>query len=100
MNIHFQQDEKRSQVFFYMLVALAVFTVSLLILNIGWHSEFRLSVPSSSPQEALMENSSLPVAVPAPLPPAEQLQGTVTPAPSATPGPLPQAIAAPVPDLP
>lgn len=100
MNIHFQQAEKKPQVFSYMLVAAAVFTVSMLILNLGWTAELRLPVPSSPAQEAYSENSGPPVPVPAPLPSAGQVQITRTPAPASTPSPLPQAVPVPVPDLP
>jgi hypothetical protein len=100
MNIHFQQAEKKSHVLFYMLAALVVFSISMLILNIDWHSEFRLSVRSLSSYGASTENSSMPVAVPAPLPSAEELQVRSRPVPSSTPSPSPQAVAVPVPDLP
>lgn len=99
MHIHFQQAEKKSQVFSYMLIAVVVFTISMLILNASRTVDLHLSIPSlSSEQPVYGEISNMPVAIPAPLPPAEQVQ--VTAIPSSTPSPLPQAVPVHVPDLP
>lgn len=100
MNIHFQQAEKKSQVLFYILVGVAALTVLMLIWNAGRTIELQVSIPSLSGQVVYIENNSMPVAVPAPLPPAEQAQMTTMPAPSSTPSPLPRAVPVPVPDLP
>ncbi len=100
MNIHFQQVEKKSQVFSYMLVAMAVFTVSMLILNVGRHSELHQSSPSLPGQRVYTVDSNMPVAIPAPLAPQEQVQMTTTPVTSTMPAPLPQAVPAPMPDVP
>jgi hypothetical protein len=100
MNIHFQQAEKKSPVLFYTLIVLAVLTALMMVLNAGWHSDFRLSVPSSAGRVVLSESGSLPVAIAAPLPPAEQIPATTMPVASSTPSPLPQAVAVPVPDMP
>lgn len=100
MNIHFQQAETKSKGFSYILAALSVCTVMLMILNISRQTELHLSTPSSTKQGVYMESSGMPVAIPAPLPPVEQLQAIATPTPSSTPSPLPQAVPVPVPDLP
>jgi hypothetical protein len=100
MNIHFQQAEKKSPILFYTLVVLAVLTALMMVLNTGWRSEFRLSIPSSAGHVVLSESSSLPVAIAAPLPHAEQIPVTTMPVASSTPSPLPQAVAVPVPVLP
>ncbi|MEO5886152.1 MAG: hypothetical protein ABIQ77_00675 [Anaerolineales bacterium] len=102
MNIHFQQVEKKSQVFSYMLAGLAVFTVLMLILGFSRHIELQLSIPSVSMQAVHSENTNMPVAIPAPLPPAEQAQTIVTPEPFGNSQAVlvPQAIAAPMPSVP
>ncbi len=100
MNIHFQQAEKKSQVFFYIFVALAFLSAMMVLLNASSRVEVHLSIPASSAQGVALENNTMPVAIPAPLPPAEQVQSTNTPAPSATVGLLPQAVPVPTPDLP
>jgi hypothetical protein len=102
MNIHFQQVEKKSQVFSYVLAAFAVFTVVMLTLSFSRQVELRLSMPSTSMQADHSGNTDVPVAVPAPLPPVEQAQITVTPEPFGNSQAVlaPQAIAAPMPSVP
>ncbi len=102
MNIHFQQVEKKSQVFSYILVVFAVFTVLMLTLSISRHAELRLSSSSVSLQTVHPENTNAPVAIPAPLPPAEQAQTIITPEPFGNSQAVlvPQAIAAPMPSVP
>ena len=102
MNIHFQQVEKKSQVFSYILAAFAVFTVLMLTLSFSRHTDLHLSIPSTSIQVVHSENTHLPVAIPAPLPPAEQAQTNATPEPFGNSQAVlvPQAIAAPMPSVP
>ena len=102
MNIHFQQVEKKSQMFPFILAVFAVFTIVMLALSFSRHAELHLSSPSMSLQVAHSESTSLPVAIPAPLPPAEQDQTTASPEPFGTSQAvlLPQAIAAPMPSVP
>ena len=100
MNIHFQQVEKKSQLFSYILAAFAVFTVLMLTLSIIRHTELHLSSPSV--QAVSSENTNVPVAIPAPLPPDEQAQTIATPEPFGNSQTVfvPQAIAAPMPSVP
>ena len=102
MNIHFQQVEKKSQMFSYVLVVFAVFMVLMLTLSLSRHFELHLSIPSVSLQAAHLENTNMPVAIPAPLPPAEQAQTIATPEPFGNSQTVlvPQAIAAPMPSVP
>ena len=102
MNIHFQQVEKKSQLFSYILAAFAVFTVVMLTLSISRHADLHLSIPSVSLQAVHSENTNLPVAIPAPLPPAEQAQTNATPEPFGNSQAVlvPLAIAAPIPSVP
>ena len=102
MNIHFQQLEKKSQMFSYIPVVFAVFMVLMLTLSLSRHFELHLSIPSVSLQAGHSENTNMPVAIPAPLPPAEQVQniatsGMVGDSQAAL---VPQAIAAPIPSVP
>ncbi len=99
MNIHYQQAEKQSHVFFYIFVTLALLSAIMVLLNVSARAEIHITSPAWSGQGAALENKSMPVAIPAPVPPAEQLQVSM-PVPSSTPSPLPQAVAVPVPDLP
>jgi hypothetical protein len=50
MNIHFQQVEKKSQIFSYILVVFAVFVALMLTLSISRHFELQLSIPDISMQ--------------------------------------------------
>ena len=102
MNIHFEQSEKKLRVFLYMLVIVAVFSVFVLISNTSGTVDLHLSMPSSlaSGQPAYGKVSNMPVAIPAPLSPANEVHKTATSIPSSTPSPLPQAVPAPVPHRP
>jgi hypothetical protein len=101
MNIQFQQVEKKSQVFSYILMVGVAFAISMLILNAVRTNNLHLSIPSSvSGQAAYGGMNSLPVAIPAPQPPAEQINMAPTLVVSSTPSPLPKAVAVPVPTLP
>ncbi len=98
MNIHFQQVEKKSQIFSYILVVFAVFVALMLTLSISRHFELQPSIPDISMPAVHSE----PVAIPAPLPPAEQAQTIATPEPFGNSQTVlvPQAIAAPMPSVP
>jgi hypothetical protein len=102
MNVHFVQVERKSQLFSYLLAAFAIFTVLMFALSLSRHAELHWSVSAVTVQAAQAENSDLPVAIPAPLPPAEVTQPIVTPEPAGTtPSSLvPQVIPAPVPSVP
>lgn len=102
MNIHFQQVEKKSQVFSYILAAFAVFTIVMLALSFSRQANLRLPIPSVSLQAVHSENTHMPVAIPAPLPPAEQTQTIATPElfGNSQAVLVPQAIAAPMPSVP
>lgn len=79
MNIHFPQVERKPQVFSYMLAVFALFTMLMLFLSFIRMFELRLSVPSISVHTSQAENTNIPVAIPAPLPPVQQAQSFVTP---------------------
>ena len=102
MNIHFSQVERKSQVFSYLLAAFAVFTASMLALSLGRHAAIHWSAPVTSSQAIQIVDQHLPVAVPAPLPPAEQAQALLTPEPAGTAPAIlvPQVIPAPAPFMP
>lgn len=102
MNIHYPQVERKSQLSSYLLAAFAILMGLMFVLNLGRHFEIHWSVPSISIQTAQTGNSDMPVAIPAPLPPAEQAQSIVTPEPdgNATSILAPQAIPAPAPSVP
>lgn len=102
MNIHFQPVEKKSQLASYLLVAFATFTALMLVLSMSRQVEVRFSVPSISIQAIQPVNSDLPIAIPAPLPPAEATNASSTPEPvgNASLHPVPQVIRAPMPSVP
>ncbi len=102
MNIHFQPIEKKSQLFSYLLVVFGTFTVLMLVLSMSRQVDIHFSVPAISIQAVQPVNSDLPVAVPAPLPPAEATQVIATPAPigNAATSLAPQPIPAPAPSVP
>lgn len=102
MNIHFQPVEKKSQLSSYLLVAFAIFTVLMLVLSMSRQVEIHFSVPSISIQAVQPVKSDQPVAVPAPLPPAEATTANSTPAPTgnANTSLAPQAVPAPAPSVP
>lgn len=102
MNIHFQPVEKKSLLSSYLLVAFATFTVLMLALSMSRQVEVYFSVPAISIQAVQPVNSDLPVAIPAPLPPAETTTANSTPEPdgNAMSIAIPQAIPAPAPSVP
>ena len=102
MNIHFSQVERRSQWSSYMLAAFAVFTVLMFALSLSRHAELHWSVRSVSVQATQIENSDVPVAIPAPLPPVEQAQPIATPEPAGSARSIlvPQIVPVPVPSVP
>jgi hypothetical protein len=102
MNIHFPQVDRRSQLSSHKLTTFAIIMVVMLMLSIVRHVEFNWSVPSASIRAAQIQNSTVPVAIPAPLPPTESAQAISTPEPTANiPASLPPlAIPAPAPSMP
>lgn len=83
MNIHFQQVERKSQSFTYLLVVFAVFTILMMTLSLSRHIAIRLSAPSTSMPAAYTENSELPAAIRAPIAPtAGSTIITTTPQPA------------------
>jgi hypothetical protein len=102
MNIHFPQVERRSQLSSHILAAFAILVALMFVLSLVRHVEFHWSIPSVSVQTAQIENSDMPVAIPAPLPPVGQTQVIVTPEPAwkTTSVLVPQAIPAPAPSVP
>ena len=102
MNIHYPQVERRSQLSSYLLAAFAILVALMFVLSLGRHVEIHWSVPSVSIQTAQIENSDMPVVIPAPEPSAEQIQAIVTPEPGGNASSIlvPQAIPAPAPSVP
>lgn len=101
MNIHFSQVERKTPFASYLLAAFAVFTMVMLVLSFSRHAELHWSVPSTSGQLIHTVDDNLPLAVPAPLPPAEQALTSLTPEPAgAAPAmSVPQAVPAPAPSV-
>ena len=101
MNIHFSQVERRSQFFSYLLAAFAIYTVVMLTLSFDRYFEHRQTMlHSTSSQVVQSESGPLRVAIPAPLPPAEQIQISATALPSVGDNPVPQVVPIPVPSVP
>jgi len=102
MNIHFPQVERRSQLSSHLLAAFAILVTLMFVLSLVRQLEFRWSVLSASIQTAQIEHSDIPVAIPAPLPPAEQIQAIVTLEPDGNTKSIfvPRAIPAPAPSVP
>ena len=102
MNIHFPQGERRSQLSSHILTTFAILMALMFVLSLVRHIDPHWSIPSVSIQTTQIENSDMPVAIPAPLPPAEQTQAVVTPEPAGNAPSIlaPQAIPAPVPSVP
>ena len=102
MNIHFPQTERKSHLVSQLLVAVIAFILLIVALRVSHGVEIKFSVPSISIQAVQPANSDVPVAIPVPLPPAEQPQAIVTPeaAGNATSILVPQAIPAPAPSVP
>jgi hypothetical protein len=85
--------------FSYLLAAFAICTALMLILSFSNFFESRWSMPSASSQVVHAQSSTIPVAIPAPLPPAEQLQVSTTALPESA-NPVPQTVPVPVPSVP
>ena len=102
MNIHFTQVERKSQLPSYLLAAFGIFTALMLTLSLSRQAEIHWPAPSSSGQAVQTVDSSLPVAIPAPLPPAGQAQAAATPEPVGNSSSIlvPQVIPAPYPSVP
>lgn len=102
MNIHFLQVERRSQLFSYLLAAFAVFTLLMLSLSFIGIAELRLSVLTVDAYQAQAEKMKIPVAIPAPTPPVEQVQSIVIPEAAANTQLIlaPQIVRAPAPSVP
>jgi hypothetical protein len=100
MNTYFMQVEKRSQWSSYLLAAFALITMLMLILSFSRFFEQRGSLPFTSSGVVLTESSSVPVAIPAPLPPTEQVQIATATLPTVNANSVPQAVANPVPSVP
>lgn len=102
MNIHFQQVERKSQVFSYMLAGIALFTMLMLALSFIRMAELRLSVPSVSSPTTQTEKTNIPAAIAAPMPPNEQVPSVATPEPAGNTQSIlvPQIVPAPAPSVP
>ena len=102
MNIHFMQVERKSQLPSCLLAAFGIFTALILTLSLGRYAGIHWSAPATSSQAIQIVDQHLPVAVPAPLPPAGQAQAVLT---SESAGAVPailvsQVIPAPAPFMP
>ena len=101
MNSHFSQVERRSHLFSYLLAAFAIYTVWMLVLSFNHYFEQRgTMLSSSSSQGAHTESSNVPVAIPAPHPPVEQIQASNSSMPALNANPVPQVVPIPVPSVP
>lgn len=102
MNIHFHQVERKTPFASYWLAAFGIFTALILTLNFSHHAELHWSAPSTSVQVIHAVENNLPVAVPAPLPPAGSAQAAATPEPVGAESAIlvPQVIPAPHPSVP
>jgi hypothetical protein len=102
MNIHIPQVERKSELFSYLLAAFAVFTLLMLSLSFIRMAELRLPVPSVDIYQPQTEKTNMPVAIPAPIPPVEQVQSIVTPEAAANTQSIlvPQIVPAPAPSVP
>lgn len=98
MNIYFPQVHKRSHLSSYLLAAFAVCTALMLILSFNQYFAHRWSTPSVFSDVVSIGNTNTPVAVPAPLPPAEQVKASMTALPESA-NPVPQAVPVPVPSV-
>jgi hypothetical protein len=100
MNTYFPQVEKRSQWSSYLLAAFALITMLMLILSFNDFFAQRANMPFTSSRMVHTESSHAPVAIAAPLPPAEQIQIATAALPSVSANPVPQPVANPVPSVP
>lgn len=99
MNIYFPQVEKRAHLFSYLLAVFAICTALMLMLSFTNYFAHRWSMSSVSSEVVSTESAGMPVAIPAPLPPAEQIQVSMTTSPANT-NPVPQAVPVPMPSVP
>ncbi len=102
MNIHFTQTERKSHLVSQLLEAVVTFILLTMALTVSRGVEIHFPAPSISVQTVQPANSTMPVAVPAPLPPAAATQAIATPEPTenAMSIGIPQAIPAPAPFVP
>lgn len=102
MNIQFPQVDRRSQLSSRILTAFAICMAVMLMLSLVRHVEIRWSIPYVSVQTTQIEHNDIPLAISAPLPPAEATQAISTPEPdgNAMSILMPQAIPAPAPSVP
>ena len=100
MNTYFSQVEKRPQFFSYLLAVFAICTVTMLILNFSHFFENSWTIPSASSEVVHSESTSMLVAIPAPRPPEEQIQMSITSLPSGGANPVPQAVPISAPSVP
>ena len=102
MNIHFSQTERKSHIISQLLMAVAAFIFVMTALTIILGVDIHFSVPTISIEAAQPTDSTLPVAIPAPLPPTADAQSISTPAPvENVPAVVaPQPIPAPAPSVP
>ncbi len=102
MNIPFPQVERKSHLISYLLAAFAVFTILMLSLSFIRMAELRLPVRSVDIYQAQTEKADIPVAIPAPIPPVEQIHSIVTPGPAGNTKSIlvPQSVPAPTPSVP
>lgn len=98
MNIYISQVEKRSPLFSYLLALFAICTMLMLVLNFSRFFENRWDMTFSSSQAVPAESVSIPVAIPAPMPPADQIQVSAVPLPGFE-NPVPQVVPAPIPSV-
>lgn len=100
MNIYFSQVERRSQLFSGLLATFAIYTVVMLILSFNHYFEHRSPMLSSTSSQVVQtEGNHVPVAIPAPLPPAEQIQISITQMADGGEKPVPQVVPIPVPSV-
>lgn len=102
MNIQFPLVDRRSQLSSHILTAFAICMAVMLVLSLARHIEIRWSIPYVSVQTAQTQHNDMPIAVPAPLPPAEATNAISTPEPDGNTmsTAIPQVIPAPAPSVP
>jgi hypothetical protein len=100
MNTYFPQVEKRSHLSSYVLAVFAICTLLMLVLSFSRFFENRWSMPSVPSGVVTTESANMPVAIPAPVPPTDQVQMSVTPLPAGSLNPVPQVVPVPVPSVP
>jgi hypothetical protein len=84
-----------------LLAAFAICTAMMLILSFNHYFEHRSTMLSSTSSQVVhTESNDVPVAIPAPLAPAEQIQISSTSMAAGGENPVPQAVAIPMPSVP